>query len=303
MSKKTWSENSIVDMTGKTIIITGANTGLGYETAKVLASKNATIIFAVRNVQKGQNAVNKILKEYPNARLKLIRLDLMDSKSIRAFVEEFKSKHTTLDILINNAGIMMVPYQLSNEKIESHLATNHFGHFALTGLLMPLLKATSGSRVVTVSSFGGHRARMDFDNLDASKGYKAFNFYSQSKFANILFAKELQNKFNEEGLDILSIACHPGNAVTELFRHSNVVMRTLPKILGQSAYMGALPTLYAATDPSLKGGEYVVPDGMGAMKGYPKLDNIIEKIFCSKQAQRLWAVSETLMDVDFDFRA
>lgn len=290
---------------GKKIIITGANSGIGYEAAKALSKSGAEVVLAVRNEEKGKVAVESIFKEIPHAKVVVMRLDLADLTSVRDFVEEFKKRYDSLHILINNAGVMVPPYGLTKDGFELQFGSNHLGHFALTGLLLPLLKKTPQSRVVSLSSIAHRGASIDFDNLDGSKGYKGMKFYGQSKLANLLFAKELDNRLKEHGLPTISLACHPGISSTNLFkigkREAPGYLKALMKVFFQPAEMGALPTIYAATEPSLKGGEYIGPDGRGNRKGKPTIETPAPGVYNSETMKKLWEVSESLTGVVYDF--
>ncbi|MDQ1233832.1 NAD(P)-dependent dehydrogenase (short-subunit alcohol dehydrogenase family) [Paenibacillus sp. SORGH_AS306] len=302
-----WDELQVPDMQGKTIVITGANSGIGYEAATILAGRGAEIVMAVRNYDKGQKALQAIQNVHPSAKLQLMRLDLSELASIRHFAEEFRQNHHQLSILINNAGVMMPPYSRTQDGFELQFGSNHLGHFALTGLLLPQLLATPHARIVTLSSIAAYAGKIDFDNLDGSKGYRSFKFYSQSKLANMLFARELQLRLAQHQVDTISVACHPG------FTHTNLASRgsgkpvsgifgLLSRSFGQKALMGALPTLYAATSPTIHGGEYVGPDGKGGRKGYPKLDDHIDKLYQADISQRLWTLSESLTGVQYEWK-
>lgn len=302
-----WDESQVPDMQGKTIVITGANSGIGYEAATILAGRGAEIVMAVRNYEKGQKALQAIQNVHPSAKLQLMRLDLSELASIRHFAEEFRQNHHQLSILINNAGVMMPPYSRTQDGFELQFGSNHLGHFALTGLLLPQLLATPHARIVTLSSIAAYAGKIDFDNLDGSKGYRSFKFYSQSKLANMLFARELQLRLTQHQVDTISVACHPG------FTHTNLASRgsgkpvsgifgLLSRSFGQKALMGALPTLYAATSPTIYGGEYVGPDGKGGRKGYPKLDDHIDKLYQADISQRLWTLSESLTGVQYEWK-
>lgn len=303
---KQWDEALIPDQTGKTIVITGSSSGLGLSTAMALAGKGAEVIIAVRSVQKGNAAVDQIRRRHTNANVKVMQLDLGDLSGIHAFAAAYKEQYSNLSVLINNAGVMMPPYQKTKDGFELQFGTNHLGHYALTGLLLPTLLRTPKSRVVTVGSLAAKSGQIDFDNLDGSKGYRGFAFYRQSKLANVLFAKELQRRLAQAGAETVSIACHPGIAATNITSRgsgnkSNGLLLFLMNRLFQSSEMGALPTLYAATNPSLNGGEYIGPDGKDAKKGYPALDPAIDGIFDPIIAERLWDVSERLTGIRYSF--
>lgn len=305
MNKK-WTKAKIADQSDKVVIVTGASSGLGYETALVLAEKGGEVILAVRNQHKGKAAVEAIKKAFPQAKVRTMLLDLADLASIRNFAGDFKATYKTLDILINNAGIMIPPHQLTKDGFESQFGANHLGHFALTGLLLDRLIATPQSRVVTLSSLAAHHGTIDFTNLTGVKGYKAIDFYGQSKLANMLFAKELQHQFSDNQLDTISLTCHPGFARSNLFsrgsgKKANPILRFLQNRVSQPADMGALPILYAATEPGLIGGEYIGPDGKKKRKGYPMNDPIINDLFNQEIAEKLWQVSESLTGVSYQF--
>lgn len=295
------------NLTGKRIVITGANSGIGFEAAKVLAGRGAEVILAVRNVQKGQLAINAIQKEHPHASVFVMELNLSDLGNVRKFVGAFNKRFDSLDILINNAGVMTPPYQKTKDGFELQFGTNHLGHFALTGLLLPLLIKNPNSRVVTLSSIAHRGTSIFFDNLDGSKGYKAMRFYGQSKLANLLFAKELDIRFKQHGISAISIACHPGISSTNLFKvrkkDAPAYLKALMKIIFQPAEKGALPTIYAATESSLMGGEYIGPDGRGNRKGNPAIETPAPGVYNPETMQKLWEVSEKLTGVVFDFNS
>jgi len=290
---------------GKTAVITGANSGIGLEAAKVLAQKGARVVMAVRNEEKGDAARDALLKNHNHADIQVMKLDLADLASVRAFADEFSSQYASLDLLLNNAGVMTPPYSKTKDGFELQFGSNHLGHFALTGLLLPLLKNTPNSRVVTVSSLAHRGAAILFDNLDGSKGYKAMKFYGQSKLANLMFAKELDKRLKEHGTQTISLACHPGVSATNLFKFGKseppkLLKRLMSRFL-QPAEMGALPTLYAATEPSLTGGEYIGPSGRGHVRGYPDLDTPHFVANDEATMKKLWELSEKLTGVEFDF--
>ncbi len=295
----------IKDLANKTIIITGASSGIGQEAAKALANRGAQVILAVRNKQKGEKARELILQKYPDSSIEVMDLNLADLSSVRNFAESFKQGFDRLDILINNAGVMVPPYQKTKDGFELQFGTNHLGHFALTGLLLPLLKKTANSRVVTLSSLAHRGAHIYFNNLDGSKGYKAMKFYGQSKLANLLFAKELDNRLKQHGLSAKSVACHPGITSTNLFKirrkDPSKILRSLMNVFFQPAEKGALPTIYAATEKSLTGGEYIGPDGKGNRKGNPALETPAAGVYNLDTMKRLWEVSENLTGVKFEF--
>lgn len=293
------------DLTGKRVVITGANSGIGFEAAKVLVENGAEVILAVRNEQKGLTAKETILKGNPKGSAVVMGLNLADLKSIREFAQNYSSRFDSLDILINNAGVMIPPYQTTKDGFEMQFGTNHLGHFALTGLLLPLLKKTPNSRIVVLSSLAHRGATIFFDNLDGSKGYKAMKFYGQSKLANLLFAKELDDRLKEHKILAKSIACHPGISSTNLFKVGKKdapgYLKVLMNIFLQPADKGALPTIHAATETSLNGGEYIGPDGRGNRKGNPTIETPASGVYHQETMKKLWDVSEKLTGVVYDF--
>lgn len=299
-----WTHADIPDLTGKVIIITGANSGIGYEAALALARKGGRTILACRSVEKAQAALRQIQEHVPNALAEIMPLDLASLASIHAFVDAFNARYDRLDLLINNAGIMMVPYGTTDDGFERQFGTNHLGHFALTGLLIDRLLATPGARVVTISS-GAHRmGSIDFNNLmDAGgKGYTPTRAYGRSKLANLLFTYELQRRFDALGADVKATAAHPGGSNTNLANHMDErllfrLARPLLEIIMQPAAMGALPTLRAAVDPQAAGGAYFGPGGFSEIRGYPVP---VESSAAARDvavARRLWSVSEELTGV------
>ncbi|AQQ53308.1 oxidoreductase [Planococcus lenghuensis] len=292
-------------LTGKTAIVTGGNSGIGLEAAKAFADMGAQVVLAVRNEEKGQAARDEIRQQTGNAAIEVMPFNLADLNSIRAFAESFKETHDSLDVLVNNAGVMAPPLSQTNDGFELQFGSNHLGHFTLTGLLLPLLKKTPGSRVVTVSSLAHRGASIDFDNLDASNGYKAMRFYGQSKLANLLFAKELDRHLKAHNLETISLACHPGISATNLFkigkRDAPRFLKTFTSKILQPPEMGALPTIYAATNPDLQGGEYIGPDGKGYRKGYPAIEKPDMAAENTVTMERLWDVSEELTGITYDF--
>jgi NAD(P)-dependent dehydrogenase (short-subunit alcohol dehydrogenase family) len=304
---KKWTKNNIPDLSGKTIIVTGGNVGLGFEAVKMFAKKNATVILASRDVQKGSKAKNAIIKEFPNGKIDVMRLDLAHLKSIHEFVENFSEKSQKLDVLLNNAGVMWCPYALTKDGYELQMGVNHLGHFALTGLLLPLLKKTSNSRVVTVSSLGHRRAKLDVDNLLFTRGnYNRNVAYFNSKLANLLFTYELQRKFEEHHLDTISVAAHPGGSNTNLARHIEKntwfkLLKPLFLLLAQSAEKGTLPEVRASIAADVKGGEYYGPKGFNEMGGYPVLVESTADSHNQLAAKKLWEISEKLTGVKYNF--
>lgn len=299
-----WTTNAIPDLTGNVVIVTGANSGIGYEAALELARKGGRTILACRSVAKAQAALNQIQAHAPNAPAEIMQLDLASQASIRAFVAAFKARYDRLDLLINNAGIMMVPYGKTDDGFERQLGTNHLGHFALTGLLMDRILATPGARVVNISSAAHHSGSMDFDNLmyEGGKGYTPDQAYGRSKLANLLFTYELQRRFEAIGADARATAAHPGASNTNLANHmgDHLLFRLARPLLGlflQPAAMGALPTLRAALDPQAAGGAYFGPGGFREMRGYPVVVASSAAAQDAAAARKLWSVSEELTGV------
>ena len=294
-----WTTADIPDQTGRVAVITGANTGLGYETAAALAAKGARVVLAVRNLEKGKAAADLIGRRTAGADVELQELDLTSLDSVRAAADELRAKHDRIDLLINNAGVMMTPKATTKDGFELQFGTNHLGHFALTNLLLDRVVAAPGSRVVTVSSVGHRFARgIRFDDLQWERDYGRIRAYGQSKLANLLFTYELQRRL--QGTDTIAVAAHPGGSDTELTRHlPNALQFTLPvfRPLFQSAEMGALPTLRAATDPGVVGGQYFGPDGFGEQRGYPKVVGSSAASHDTDAQRRLWTVSEELTGV------
>ncbi|OCB18860.1 short-chain dehydrogenase [Mycobacterium malmoense] len=298
-----WTAADIPDQTGRVAVITGANTGLGYETAAALADHGARVVLAVRNLDKGKDAAARITAKSPHADVALQELDLTSLDSVRTAAERLKSDYDRIDLLINNAGVMYTPKETTKDGFEMQFGTNHLGHFALTGLLLDRLLPVAGSRVVTVSSMG-HRILADihFDDLQWERSYNRVAAYGQAKLANLLFTYELQRRLAPHGTTIAA-AAHPGGSNTELGRYTPTVFRPLVNVffsvIAQDAAMGALPTLRAATDPGVLGGQYYGPDGFAETRGYPKIVSSSAKSHDPDRQRRLWAVSEELTGVRY----
>lgn len=295
-----WTTADIPDQTGRTAVITGANAGLGYETAAALAAKGAGVVLAVRNLEKGKAAATLIGRRTPGASVAVQELDLTSLDSIRAAAGELRSRHDAIDLLINNAGVMFTPRQTTKDGFELQFGTNHLGHFAFTGLLLDRVLAAPGSRVVTVSSVGHRFARrgIRFDDLQWERSYSRVGAYGQSKLANLMFTYELQRRLH--GSDTIAVAAHPGGSRTELTRNLPPLIAAANRVVAplfQGADMGALPTLRAATDPGVLGGQYYGPDGFGEQRGYPKVVASSEPSHDTDAQRRLWAVSEELTGV------
>lgn len=293
MSQDKWSARDIPDQTGRVAIVTGSNSGIGFETARALAEKGAAVVMACRNSEKAEAAANEIRARHPEADVTAMRLDLSELESVRRFVADFRAGHSRLDLLINNAGIMNPPYGTTSQGFESQFGVNHLGHFALTGELLDLLDATPGGRIVTVSSIMHNRGAIRFDDLNWQKGYKPGPAYGQSKLANLLFTYELQRRLERSGSTTIATASHPGWTETNLQVHSPV-MKFFNRFMAQDTTMGALPTLYAATAPNVKGGQYFGPRGFMEMGGHPKRVGSNKRSRDEEVAARLWTVSEEL---------
>ena len=300
-----WTTADIPDQTGRVAVITGSNTGLGYETAAALADRGAHVVLAVRNLDKGKDAATLISRRNPGASVALQRLDLTSLESIRAAADQLRSEHDNIDLLINNAGVMMTPKQTTRDGFELQFGTNHLGHFAFTGLLLDRLLPVPGSRVVTVSSMGHRiRAAIHFDDLQWEHRYDRVAAYGQSKLANLLFTYELQRRLaGREQPTTAALAAHPGGSDTELARNLPAIFKPALAVFGpllfQSAAMGALPTLRAATDPDAEGGQYYGPDGLGEQRGHPKVVSSSAQSHDEDLQRRLWEVSAELTGVTY----
>jgi NAD(P)-dependent dehydrogenase (short-subunit alcohol dehydrogenase family) len=297
---KAWTFDDIPDQTGREVIVTGANTGIGFETARALALKGACVTLACRDVEKGRAAADRILSVSPGAAVTLEQLDLSDLRAVGDFATRFRERHERLDLLILNAGVMVPPESKTAQGFELQFGVNHLGHFALTGALLPLVLATEGSRVVVVSSTAATTGRMQFDDLQFEKrGYAPWQAYCQSKLANQLFALELQRRLGAAGCSVLVTAAHPGWTATDLQRYTRLV-RFLNHFLAMKPAQGALPTLRAATDPQARGGAYYGPDGFLQMRGHPKRIEMVKQAHNREDATRLWEISEKLTGVRFN---
>jgi NAD(P)-dependent dehydrogenase (short-subunit alcohol dehydrogenase family) len=303
-SDDNWSTGDIPDQGGRVVVVTGSNTGIGYHTAAALAQAGAHVVLAVRDLEKGNHALARIVAAHPHADVTLQQLDLSSLTSVRAAAKALRKAYPRIDLLINNAGVMWTPKQLTADGFEVQFGTNHLGHFALTGLLLNNLLPVRGSRVVTVSSMG-HRLRADihFDDLQSEHGYDRYAAYGQSKLANLLFTYELQRRLGERKKNTIAVAAHPGAASTELGRSAPTLVKPLFALVGpllfQSASMGALPTLRAATDPDVRGGQYYGPGGLGEQRGHPKLVSSSARSHDAELQRRLWTVSEELTGVTY----
>lgn len=287
----------MTDQEGRTAVVTGANTGLGAVTARALSARGARVVLACRDTAKGESVASEL------ADAEVVSLDLASLASVREAAAEIRRRHERIDLLVNNAGLMMTPPGVTEDGFELQVGTNHLGHFALTGLLLDRLVTTPGSRVVTVSSLA-HRfgdGRMDFDNLGAERGYDRMDAYGRSKLANLLFTHELQRRLSVAEVDTIAVAAHPGLSRTELARYTPGWSRPLIAagtwLSGQSAAKGALPSLRAATDPTARGGDYYGPRGFRETRGRPVLVGSSRGARDPEAMRRLWEISEELTGV------
>jgi NAD(P)-dependent dehydrogenase (short-subunit alcohol dehydrogenase family) len=299
-----WTTSDIPDQSDRVAIVTGANTGLGYHAAAALAQTGAHVVLAVRNLEKGNLALARIVAAHPDADVTLQELDLSSLASVRAAAASLRKNYPRIDLLVNNAGVMWTPKQLTDDGFEMQFGTNHLGHFALTGLLLDNLLPVRGSRVVTVSSTGHRlRAAIHFDDLQWEHGYDRYAAYGQSKLANLLFTYELQRRLAGHQKNTIAVAAHPGASSTELGRSVPALIKPLFALAGtlmfQGATMGSLPTLRAATDPDVEGGQYYGPDGLGEQRGHPKVVSSSAQSHDEDLQHRLWTVSEELTGVTY----
>ena len=304
-----WTADDVSDLSGKTVVVTGGNSGLGYEASLQLARKGAHVVLACRDSDKARAALGRITSAHPAASIETMRLDLADLASVRTFAESFLATHRELHVLMNNAGVMAIPYRKTADGFEMQFGTNHLGHFALTGLLVERLLGTPAARVVNVSSTAHRMGRVRFEDLHAERGYSRWGAYAQSKLANLLFTYELQRRLDAKGADVISVACHPGWAETNLQfvgarMDGSSLMEYLARVanffLAQSAAMGALPLLYAATAPDMCGADYVGPGGLGEAWGHPKKVRSSGRSHDRQAAAKLWEVSAALTGVRFE---
>jgi NAD(P)-dependent dehydrogenase (short-subunit alcohol dehydrogenase family) len=301
-----WTTAQINSQSGRSFVVTGANSGLGFETARQLAVHGARVTLTCRSDAKGRAAVDRIRAESPGALVEFRVLDLADLDSVRAFAAAVTSDPITVDVLVNNAGVMFPPRALTRQGFESQFATNHLGHFALTALLFDTICRGGDARVVTVSSLEHKRGSIHFDDLTGERSYSPRGFYQQSKFANVLFGLELDRRVREAGIPVRSLLVHPGWASTNLQTSAPTgamkqLMKVGNRLLAQSAEIGALSQLYAAVDPAAESGCFYGPDGLGELRGYPTVVQPAESARNKETARRLWEVSEELTGVTFRF--
>ncbi|MFK0099341.1 oxidoreductase [Streptomyces sp. NPDC091040] len=301
-----WTAEHIPDQTGRVFVVTGANSGLGLATTRALARRGGHVILAVRDEAKGRHAAAGLTAAQPDARLEVRRIDLADLDSVRAFAEKLHADHARLDVLVNNAGVMAPPRTLSPQGHEVQFAANHLGHFALTGRLLDLLSAGTDPRVVTVSSPNHRKAHLYFDDLTGERRYSPMGYYNQSKLANAVFGHELHRRLTEAGSPVRSLLAHPGYTATGLQTGGPVALVSLMfgrvlKPLAQPPAQGALPQLYAATEPGAEGGEFTGPDGRGELRGAPTRVELAAAAADAATGRRLWEVSEEATGVRFAF--
>ena len=302
MTQAKWTAAAMTPQAGKTVLITGANSGIGYQTARELARHGAHVLLGVRDSAKGQMARNRILAESPQAQVAVVPLDMASLASVRGFAGEFVASGARLDALVNNAGVMALPkLEQTPDGFERQFGTNHLGHFALTGLLVPALLKAETPRVVTVASLAHRNGKMEWGNLQGEKSYSPWGAYNNSKLANVLFARELDRRAREMHSRLMSVAVHPGISRTNIAAPGTDFKSRMARLIGpllfQSDEMGALPTLYAATAAEVQGGQYIGPGGFGEMGGYPKVVRPKPQALNEADGRRLWQVSEELTGV------
>jgi NAD(P)-dependent dehydrogenase (short-subunit alcohol dehydrogenase family) len=304
----TWTLVDAPDQSGRVAVVTGANSGLGYEITKGLASLGARVVMACRSTDRGTEARREMERDVAEGSLSVEELDLGELSSVAAFADRFEERYDALDLLVNNAGVMALPRRETADGFETQLGVNHLGHFALTGRLFDSLRAAESPRVATMSSGLHERGRIDFSDLQGEREYDKWEAYAQSKLANLLFAYELDRRQES----VLSVGAHPGWAATNLQyagpamtgdRLRKAAMRVANTLLAQDAAEGALPMLYAATMPDVKGGEYYGPGGLMDMRGPPERQRSSERSYDRETAARLWEVSERLTGVSYPFGA
>ncbi|RRJ28273.1 SDR family NAD(P)-dependent oxidoreductase [Halocatena pleomorpha] len=311
MTPSGWTATEMESLDGKTIIVTGANSGLGYEATKAFVAHGADVVLACRSVERGEAAATRIRESGVDGSATVMALDLADLDSIQEFVRSFTTDHDELDILCNNAGVMAIPRSETADGFETQFGVNHLGHFALTGQLLETLLETEGeTRIVTQSSAVHEQGRIDFEDLHHEKDYDRWAAYGQSKLANLLFAYELQRRLDHADIgDLVSVACHPGYAATNLQKRGPEqsgstlrlwLMKAANALIAQDPEQGALPMLYAATEAAVPGGTYVGPGGVGNMRGYPEPQRSSDRSYDEATAERLWSVSEELTGVTYD---
>jgi protochlorophyllide reductase len=303
-----WTQDDIPVLSGKVIVVTGANSGLGFECSKTLAAKGATVVMTARNLQKGETACQEILREQPTAALDLMKLDVGDLSSVRAFAAAFKEKYDRLDILLNNAGVMAIPRQETPDGFEMQLGVNHLGHFALTGLLLDVITRTPNARIHNVSSSANYTGTINFDDLMGEQKYSRWAAYGQSKLANVVFTFELQKRLSATGHDTIANTSHPGLVVGNLQANSvqqsgtgfeGLLYRVIEPILAQDIHMGVLPMLYGMTAEDARGGVFYGPRTFN-LRGYPAEKKANKEAYDAGVLKRFWEVSEQLTGVEYN---
>ncbi len=304
-----WGPDDIGDLTGSTIMVTGANSGIGYEAAVELAAHGAHLVLACRNLQKANQAADRIIGYTPSASVEVLELDLASLGSVRRAAGRFNAEHDRLDVLVNNAGVMGTPYRITEDGNELQFASNHLGHFALTGLVLDRLLTTTGSRVITVSSLGHRHGHLDFSNLQLEQGgYTRAGAYGNSKLANLMFSYELDRRLRAAAAPTIAVAVHPGWSRSNLAASGPAMGgsatvaragRLVGRLGGQSAASGARPTLFAATDPGVDGGQFIGPDGLGQLYGSPTVVGSSRRARSAADAASLWEASEALTGVGY----
>lgn len=304
-----WTINDIPSLKNKRVVITGSNSGIGFDTARICANKGAHVILACRNEQKATQAIEDIQQQSPQAHVEFVQLDLASLTSIEICATQLLDQFNTIDILVNNAGIMMTPYGTTEDGFEQQIGINHLGHFALTGHLLPAITAAKDSRVVHVSSMAHGWGTMDYTNLlfEDGEGYSASAAYGRSKLANLLFMRALQKRFETHPIDAISVAAHPGMASTNLSRYLAErwylkLFMPLEPLITQSSERGALPTLRALSDPDVQGGDYFGPDGFKQYRGYPVRVGSSRASRDMRSAEQLWSLSEELTGMHYNWK-
>ena len=292
-----WNIDQVSSQFGKVAIVTGANSGIGFEVTLGLVKKDFEVIMACRNMQKAEEAKVKILKIHPKAKVNPMNIDTSSLDEVKKFANLFLKKYNKLNLLVNNAGIMMSPYKITEDGFENQFATNYIGHFALTGLLLPILTNTKDSRIISLSSLSYKWSEILFDDFHFGKGYRKTKAYGQSKRACLMFAFELQRRLSAAGFETISVAAHPGLSKTNLDQYYPALIRPFGNLFLQPAAKGALPILYAALDKDLKGGEFIGPDGFQQMRGFPKIVDADEYSNNKEVAKRLWNETEKMTNV------
>jgi NAD(P)-dependent dehydrogenase (short-subunit alcohol dehydrogenase family) len=309
MSRK-WTQENIPDLTGKIVVVTGANSGLGFESSKALAKNGATVVMTARNMEKGDRARSDVLKEVPDASLDLMHLDVGDLSSVREFADAFKAKYDRLDILLNNAGVMAIPRQETADGFEMQFGVNHLGHFALTGLLLDVITKTPGARIHNVTSSANFFGDINFDDLMGEEEYSRWGAYGQSKLANVFFTFELQKRLKEAGHDTIANVSHPGLVIGNLQSNSmeesgtggleGIMYRIMQPLLAHDISMGILPMLYGMTAEDAEGGVMYEPRWFHH-RGYPVAGKANKKAYDEEALKRFWEVSEELTGITYSF--